>query len=108
MPYSKFDADEMILRDHLARDRTVLANERTLLAYLRTAIALFAAGGTLLRFFPDSFSLRVLGVLLLLMGAVVVVLGGWRFTVVAGHMRRVSNGNSAKRITAKTESPSSD
>ena len=28
----------MILRDHLAYDRTVLANERTLLSYLRSAI----------------------------------------------------------------------
>ena len=29
MPYSKFDPDQMILRDHLAYDRTVLSNERT-------------------------------------------------------------------------------
>ena len=45
MPYSRFRREEMILRDLLARERTVLANERTLLAYVRTAIGLMAAGG---------------------------------------------------------------
>lgn len=33
----KFNKDEMILRDFLAVDRTLLANERTLLAYIRPA-----------------------------------------------------------------------
>ena len=47
MPYSKINPSDMILRDHLAYDRTVLANERTFLSYMRTSIALFAAGGTL-------------------------------------------------------------
>ena len=36
----QFTAEELILRDHLALDRTRLANERTLLAYLRTALML--------------------------------------------------------------------
>ncbi len=34
----KFNKDEMILRDFLAVDRTLLANERTLLAYIRTGV----------------------------------------------------------------------
>ena len=46
MPYSKFRTEEMILRDWLARDRTVLANERTLLAYLRTTLMLWISAGT--------------------------------------------------------------
>jgi len=54
MPYSKINPDDMILRDHLAYDRTVLANERTLLSYLRTAIALLAAGATLVKIFPEE------------------------------------------------------
>lgn len=36
--------NEMILRDYLAMDRTVLANQRTLLAYFRTFIGLVASG----------------------------------------------------------------
>lgn len=50
-PYSKFDAEQLILRDHLAADRTILANERTFLAYIRTALTLVVAGATLVRFF---------------------------------------------------------
>jgi hypothetical protein len=44
MHYSNLHPNDMILRDHLAYDRTVLANERTLLAYIRTSIALFTMG----------------------------------------------------------------
>ncbi len=89
MPYSKFRSDQMILRDHLARDRTVLANERTLLAYIRTAIALLASGGTLLTVFPASLSLRAVGGTLIVLGIAITIFGGWRFKVVAGHMRAV-------------------
>ena len=32
--------NEMILRDHLAKDRTILANQRTLLSFLRTGLYL--------------------------------------------------------------------
>ena len=49
-PYARFKTDELILRDCLAADRTVLANERTLLSYVRTAMAFMAAGAALLRF----------------------------------------------------------
>ena len=42
-PYQIIDG-QLILRDHLAADRTVLANERTFLAYIRTTLTLFVAG----------------------------------------------------------------
>ena len=44
----------MILRDHLAFDRTILALERTFLAYIRTAISLIAAGLTLILLYHDD------------------------------------------------------
>lgn len=44
-PYKDLE-DQLILRDHLAADRTILANERTFLAYIRTALTLFVAGLT--------------------------------------------------------------
>ncbi len=87
--YSERNPSEMTLRDHLARDRTVLANERTLLAYIRTAIALFAASGTLLHFFPESQPLKALGIVLLVLGVAVVGIGLWRFAAVARRMRRL-------------------
>jgi putative membrane protein len=49
-PYSKFESDDLILRDQLAIDRTLLANERTLLAYLRSAVALVIAGTSIMHF----------------------------------------------------------
>lgn len=42
--YEDVKAEQLILRDHLALDRTELANERTLLAYIRTSLALFLTG----------------------------------------------------------------
>ena len=43
-PYGSVHPLELILRDQLAIDRTVLANERTLLAYVLTALTLFLVG----------------------------------------------------------------
>ncbi|MGL4911655.1 MAG: DUF202 domain-containing protein [Romboutsia sp.] len=44
--YSQY-SENMILRDHLAVDRTLLANERTYLSYLRTVVSFIVAGLTL-------------------------------------------------------------
>lgn len=79
MPYSKIYPNDMILRDHLAYDRTVLANERTLLSYVRTAIALLAAGGTLWKLFPEESQMVSLGVSLLGLGVISGLIGLWRF-----------------------------
>ena len=59
-PYASFRAEEMILRDYLAADRTVLANERTLLSYTRTAIALAGGAAALLHFF-DTMWVQMVG-----------------------------------------------
>jgi len=48
-PYGGLE-DQLILRDHLAADRTILANERTFLAYIRTALTLFVAGLSFVHF----------------------------------------------------------
>lgn len=90
MAYSRYRPEEMILRDHLARDRTALANERTLLSYARTAIALFAAGGTLLKLFPETPPLEILGGGLLILGTLLTGIGVRRFMIVARHMREIS------------------
>ena len=42
--------DQLILRDRLAADRTILSNERTFLAYIRTALTLFIAGLSFVHF----------------------------------------------------------
>ena len=58
LPYDNFDAQEFILRDWLALDRTVLANERTFLAYGRTSLGLFLSGVTLIKVFKSEFRHR--------------------------------------------------
>lgn len=78
----------MILRDHLAYDRTVLANERTLLSYFRTAIALLAAGGTLIKLFAIEPGMVRLGYLLLAVGAISIVVGALRFIAVRKRLSR--------------------
>ena len=94
MDYREIDPQRMILRDHLALDRTELANERTLLAYMRTAIALLAAGGSLLKFFWNSLLIRILGVLLLVVGTAVTALGIWRFRTISRRLREVKESTS--------------
>ncbi len=42
--------NQLILRDRLAADRTILSNERTFLAYIRTALTLFIAGLSFVHF----------------------------------------------------------
>jgi putative membrane protein len=58
-PYSRFGQDDLILRDELAIDRTLLANERTLLAYLRSGVALLIAGVTIIHFSLQGWFLTV-------------------------------------------------
>lgn len=54
-PYGRFDSADLILRDELAIDRTLLANERTLLAYLRSGVALLIAGVSIIHFSQESW-----------------------------------------------------
>lgn len=58
---------QLILRDRLAENRTVLANERTLLSYVRTGLALFAAGLSFIHFF-DAYAIVILGWVFLPLG----------------------------------------
>ena len=71
--------DELIIRDHLAADRTSLANERTLLSYARTAFA-FAAGGLgLIKLWPNSVGITVIASILISIGIVALLIGFIRF-----------------------------
>ncbi len=87
MPYSKINPADMILRDHLAYDRTILANETTLLAYLRTAMALLAAGATLFRLFSDDPFFQVLGMVMLILGILIAGIGVFRFFAMTKRLR---------------------
>jgi putative membrane protein len=79
-PYEAFVVEEMILRDHLAVDRTALANERTFLSYIRTALAFGIGGASVLHFLAGPLA-DVSGVALLAAGAVTGALGVQRYLV---------------------------
>jgi len=79
MPDGPSSSEELILRDHLALDRTRLANERTLLAYVRTAFMLIIAGATALKLFVETPAVVITAWLFIVMGVVVAVFGAWRF-----------------------------
>jgi len=73
------ESEELILRDHLALDRTRLANERTLLAYLRTALMLIVAGATAVKFVAESQGIVITGWLFVGLGIAVGLFGISRF-----------------------------
>ena len=79
MAEQQANADTLVLRDHLAIERTYLANERTLLAYLRTAIMLLISSVTLLKLFASSPLLVVSGYALVPAAVVTALLGFGRF-----------------------------
>ena len=68
-----------LLRDYLAKDRTLLANERTFLAWVRTAIMLGVSGVTLIKLLGHEISFMIIGVILLPAAGTAVLLGYLRF-----------------------------
>ena len=89
-PYSRFSENELILRDFLAVDRTVLANERTFLAYTRTALTLFGVGASFLQFFGLLW-IKLIGVLFIPVSVAVFLLGAVRFRKTKIVINRIKN-----------------
>ena len=75
-PYERFKKSDLIRRDELAIDRTVLANERTLLAYVRLAITLIIAGISIVHFAMEKW-FETIGFLCVPIG-IVAGIYGWR------------------------------
>ncbi|MEI6758343.1 MAG: DUF202 domain-containing protein [Chlorobium sp.] len=81
-PYQKFESSELILRDELAIDRTILANERTLLAYLRSGVSLVIAGVSIMHFSQESWFWAV-GVICIPVGIITGIFGVVRFRTIS-------------------------
>jgi len=80
-PYSKFENHELILRDELAIDRTILANERTLLAYLRSGVSLIIAGISIMHFSQTAWFWAV-GLACIPVGLVTGIFGVFRYQLI--------------------------
>jgi putative membrane protein len=72
-------AQQLILRDVLAIDRTRLANERTLLSWIRTALMLLVSGVTLIKLFEGTLVLKVTGAALIPASFFIAGLGVCRY-----------------------------
>ena len=103
-PYKKFNHEELILRDLLATDRTVLTNERPLLAYVRTTSAFLAAGGSFIQFF-DSLALEVIGWGLILLGSVLLVTGASHFLRMRARIGQAGQARAQEKADCAAVSP---
>lgn len=83
-----FDNEErMILRDHLAMERTKLANERTLLSYLRSSLYLLLGGVGLIGIQEKMFEdLRIVGYIALGLSVIFLVVGIIRYIQLKRHL----------------------
>ena len=88
--------DEMILRDYLALDRTVLANERTLLAYLRTFIGTFSAGIAMVKLF-DVFFTNLIGYIFIVVSPLFIVLGMIRFAQISKKLKTIDKTENTEK-----------
>ena len=93
-PYENFLKEELILRDQLAIDRTILANERTVLSYVRTSLALIAAGGALIHFFSEQW-IKIAGVILVFIGGAILIVGYLRYRKMDRLIKKAGNLNNA-------------
>ncbi|MBU4211768.1 MAG: DUF202 domain-containing protein [Kiritimatiellae bacterium] len=89
-PYSRFDGNDLILRDELAIDRTFLANERTLMAYLRSGVALLIAGVSIIHFSQEGW-FWVVGLACIPTGMITGVIGAARYRIMNKKIASVRN-----------------
>lgn len=76
--YTKYGKQNMILRDYLAVDRTIMTNENSFLAYIRTALTLVVAGVTFLKYFNDG-AVHIIGWIFIASSLLVLVTGFGRY-----------------------------
>ena len=89
--------DEMILRDYLALDRTVLANERTLLAYLRTFIGTFSAGIAIVKLFDSPF-MKIIGFIFMVVSPLFIVFGLIRYFQISKKLKTLDDDKKNKEV----------
>lgn len=78
MALELYQHHDMILRDYLATDRTIMSNEQSLLAYIRTGLSMAAAGAVLTQVGSNPAA-WIGGAALIGASVVVVILGFYKF-----------------------------
>lgn len=81
--------ERIILRDHLALERTKLANERTLLSYLRASLYLFLGGSALIGLNHEVLgNLKWVGNAGIFFSVFFLIIGIYRFITLKRHLRK--------------------
>lgn len=86
--YEQFKAG-MILRDHLALDRTLLANHRTFLAYIRTFVGLFGGGAALVKLVDEPF-FQFAGYVFAIASPIFLIMGTIRYVILTRKLRPIA------------------
>lgn len=94
-PYQRFHRTQLILRDELAVDRTILANERTLLSYVRLSITLIIAGISIVHFAMEKW-FETVGFLCVPIGIAAGIYGWIRYRKMAGEIMELRKPFSPK------------
>lgn len=89
-PYARFNNKDLILRDELAIDRTLLANERTLLSYLRAGVSLIIAGISIVHFSERQWFM-ILGIACIPVGIITGIIGTIRYHLMNNSIAVVRN-----------------
>ncbi len=80
--------ERIILRDHLAMERTKLANERTLLSYLRSSLYLLLGGVGLVSIKNTMFEdIKVIGYVTVVFSIIFLAIGIVRYIQLKRHLR---------------------
>ena len=101
MAYDNLEHEHLILRDHLAAERTHLANERTLLAYLRSALIFLGSSLTLFKLFEHDLLMFIIAIALIPVSIFVALFGIYRFRAVR---KKLAIFNSKSKVEIKNES----
>ncbi len=96
--------DDMILRDYLAIDRTILSNERTFLGYIRTTLTMIVVGISLVKLFNTSLTTLV-GTMFFMGGFAFFIVGYSRYREMKSMVKklRVIEQQMDKEALGKTE-----
>ncbi len=104
--YIENSPEDMILRDHLAFDRTILANERTGLAYIRTILVALATGLTIIKLFPEDTTLLIVGYLSVFVAAITMAVGlrsHFKFQQKIATVYQPSQNMTAKKVPSENK-----
>lgn len=82
----------MILRDYLAKDRTMLANERTFLSFVRTAVGFAGTGIACIKLVSDQ-TIVIAGIVMMVISPLIFFYGLSRYLAVRKRIQGIPDNN---------------